>query len=52
MAFLGLSEGWALTVFNNEEELAFIRRGQEGNDVLASYYIGGSTDAQKGTNLN
>ena len=47
-----MGKGWGMTVFNSKEELDFISRGQEGNDVLASYYIGGSTDVEKGSTVS
>ena len=46
-----LGEGWAPTVIGSEEELAFIRGGEIGNNVPNTYYLGGSTDADTDTTL-
>ena len=51
--FLDLGEGWVPAVLNNQRELDFIREGQKlfcHND--RSYWIGGSTNIQRGSTFN
>ena len=49
--FTDLGERWAPAVLDSEEELAFIRGGEIGNNVPNNYWIGGSTDADSGSIL-
>ena len=51
LQFSELGEGWARAVLNSIEELDFIRGGQNGILDIESYWIGGSTDAEKNSTL-
>ena len=50
--FLELGDGWSASVLNSKEELDFVSGGASYHIVIQSYWIGGSTDADKGSTLN
>ena len=49
--FQDLGEGWAPAVLNSLEELDFIIGGERDFPIIQSYWIGGSTNATKGSTL-
>ena len=49
--FLELDDGWSASVLNSEEELAFVRGGAGYHSVIQSYWIGGTTDADKNSTI-
>ena len=49
--FLELGDGWSASVLNSKEELDFVRGGASYHIVIQSYWIGGSTDADKGSTI-
>ena len=49
---LEIGDGWGPLVLNSEEELDFVRRGSEFQaPTIQSYWIGGSTDANKSSTI-
>ena len=49
--FLELGDGRSASVLNSEEELDFVRTGAGYHSVIQSYWIGGTTDADKGSTI-